>query len=144
MNASLALIIAMAGLFGAGIYVMLERSLTRVLIGFLLVGNAVNILILLMSGGQGPAPILGDDPNAHTTDPLPQALILTAIVITLGSAAFLLALIYRNWWLSKLSDEVPSVDEDDLRDVEEVFETTSEDESAISMALEESDDSGDS
>ncbi len=143
MSASLALIITMAGLFGAGIYVMLERSLTRVLIGFLLVGNAVNILILLMSGGQGPAPLLGDDPNAQTTDPLPQELILTAIVITLGIAAFLLALIYRNWWLSRLSDEVSSTDEDDLREVEEVFETTSVDESAMTSAMEQSDDSGD-
>ena len=47
MTASLTLVVLMAVLFGAGISIMLERSLTRVLIGFLLVGNAVNILIYL-------------------------------------------------------------------------------------------------
>ena len=57
MSASLTLVLVMAVLFGSGIATMMERSLTRVLIGFLLVGNGVNLLIYLMSGMPGLAPI---------------------------------------------------------------------------------------
>ena len=56
MSASLVLIVVMAALYACGIYLMLERSMTRVLLGFLLVGNATNILILTMSGRSGEAP----------------------------------------------------------------------------------------
>jgi multisubunit Na+/H+ antiporter MnhC subunit len=91
---------------------MLERSLTRVLIGFLLVGNAVNILIYVMSGAPGLAPILGEDVDPdEISDPLPQAFVLTAIVITFGVVAFLLALAHRSWRLTA-DDEV----EDDIED----------------------------
>ena len=58
MSASLTLVIVMAVMYAAGVYVMLERSLTRVLIGFLLVGNATNLLILIMSGRPGSSPIV--------------------------------------------------------------------------------------
>ena len=53
MTASLTLIIVMAVLYACGIYLMLERSMTRVLVGFLLVGNATNLLIILMAGEPG-------------------------------------------------------------------------------------------
>ncbi|WP_208019890.1 NADH-quinone oxidoreductase subunit K [Labedella gwakjiensis] len=56
MSASLTLVILMGVMYAVGIYVMLERSLTRVLIGFLLVGNATNILIFIMSGGAAALP----------------------------------------------------------------------------------------
>ena len=122
MTASLTLVVLMAVLFGAGISIMLERSLTRVLIGFLLVGNAVNILIFLMSGAPGLAPILseGVDPD-EISDPLPQAFVLTAIVINLGITAFMLALIYRSWWLAQLGTKGDLVDdeEEDAQNAEE-------------------------
>jgi multicomponent Na+:H+ antiporter subunit C len=99
MNVSLVLIIVMAVLFACGVYAMLERSLTRVLIGFLLLGNAANLLLLIVMGQPGIAPFYGDE-GAYS-DPLPQALTLTAIVITFAVSAFLLALIYRSWQLGQ-------------------------------------------
>lgn len=99
MDVSLTLIVIMAVLFAAGVYAMLERSLTRVLIGFLLLGNATNLLLLIVMGVPGNAPFYGTE--GETSDPLPQALTLTAIVITFAVSAFLLALIYRSWQLGQ-------------------------------------------
>lgn len=146
MTASLTLLILMAVLFGAGITIMLERSLTRVLIGFLLVGNSVNILIYLMSGMPGLAPILGEGVDAdEISDPLPQAFILTAIVINLGITSFMLALIYRSWWLAQLGDEGDDVDdaEDLMEDQEEaavLVRSSAEDDRAIQEVLDASDE----
>ncbi|MDQ4214724.1 Na(+)/H(+) antiporter subunit C [Microbacterium capsulatum] len=110
MDVSLTLIVIMAVLFGCGVYAMLERSLTRVLIGFLLLGNAANLLLLIVMGRPGKAPFFGVE--GALSDPLPQALTLTAIVITFAVSAFLLALIYRSWQLGK-ADTV----EDDEADI---------------------------
>jgi multisubunit Na+/H+ antiporter MnhC subunit len=116
MSASLTLVVLMAVMYGTGVYVMLERSLTRILIGFLLVGNATNLLIFLMSGRSGSAPLLdGGVVQPDTVDPLPQVLMLTAIVINFGVTAFILALIYRSWWLSNLGDEGDDVMSDEER-----------------------------
>ena len=102
MSVSLVLLVVMAVLYACGIYLLLERSMTRVLLGFLLVGNATNLLIIVMAGKAGVAPIVGDGVTAEQmTDPLPEALILTAIVITFGVSAFLMALIYRSWRLAR-------------------------------------------
>ncbi|WP_139416092.1 sodium:proton antiporter [Agromyces laixinhei] len=146
MTGSLTLVLLMAVLFGAGISIMLERSLTRVLIGFLLVGNAVNILIYLMSGTPGLAPILNDgvDPEA-ISDPLPQAFVLTAIVINLGITAFMLALIYRSWWLAQLGEKGDLVDDeaDDLEDAEEtadLIRMSAADDAAIQQIIDASDE----
>ncbi|RZT58108.1 multisubunit sodium/proton antiporter MrpC subunit [Microcella alkaliphila] len=117
MTLSLTLVIVMAVLFACGIYLMLERSLTRVVLGFLLVGNAANLLIILMAGAQGIAPIV-EDPAADAdqyTDPLPQALLLTAIVITFAVSAFMLALIYRSWRLANADDLDDDADDLALR-----------------------------
>ncbi|HWS50605.1 MAG TPA: Na(+)/H(+) antiporter subunit C [Microbacterium sp.] len=110
MDVSLTLIVIMAILFACGVYAMLERSLTRVLIGFLLLGNATNLLLLIVMGVPGAAPFHGVD--GEVSDPLPQALTLTAIVITFAVSAFLLALIYRSWQLGQ-ADTV----EDDEADI---------------------------
>lgn len=110
MDVSLTLIIIMAVLFACGVYAMLERSLTRVLIGFLLLGNATNLLLLIVMGVPGQAPFYGVE--GDISDPLPQALTLTAIVITFAVSAFLLALIYRSWQLGQ-ADTV----EDDEADI---------------------------
>jgi multicomponent Na+:H+ antiporter subunit C len=149
MTASLTLVVLMAVLFGAGISIMLERSLTRVLIGFLLVGNAVNILIFLMSGAPGLAPILGEgvDPG-EISDPLPQAFVLTAIVINLGITAFMLALIYRSWWLAQLGTKGDLVDdeEEDVQDAEEaadLIRSSAADDAAIQELIDASDEAPD-
>lgn len=112
MSVSGVLVVAMAVLYACGIFLLLERSMTRVLIGFLLLGNATNILILIVAGRIGVAPIVEDGVTAaQMQDPLPQALSLTAIVITFGISAFLLALIYRSWFLGRM-DEVEDDEED--------------------------------
>ena len=116
MSVSLTLVVIMAVLYAAGVYAMLERSLTRVLIGFLLLGNATNLLLLIVMGFPGVAPFAGEGEYAGErgprSDPLPQALMLTAIVITFAVSAFLLALIYRSWQLGQ-ADTV----EDDTEDL---------------------------
>ncbi|OWY62222.1 Na(+)/H(+) antiporter subunit C [cyanobacterium TDX16] len=106
------LLIACAGvLFGCGTYLVLDRQLSRVVIGIGLMGHGVNVLLLLSGGAAGaPAFVEGDDVSGFT-DPLPQAFALTAIVITFGVIAFLLALAYRSWRVTA-DDEV----EDDVED----------------------------
>ena len=111
MEPSITLLVAVGVLASAGTYMLLERSLVRVLLGVLLMGNAVNLLLLSASGPAGGAPLVGVTELEDMSDPLPQALILTAIVITLGATAFLLALAYRAWQLSG-GDEV----QDDVED----------------------------
>ncbi|TDC58852.1 Na(+)/H(+) antiporter subunit C [Micromonospora sp. KC207] len=107
---TLVLIVVVGALAGTGVTLLLERSLTRILLGVILLGNGVNLLILL-GGRSGDAPAVGTAPVDRMSDPLPQAMILTAIVITFGFTAFLLAVAYRNWYLTG-NDEV----QDDLED----------------------------
>lgn len=116
MTVSLVLVVVMAVLIACGVYLLLERSLTRVVLGFLLIGNGVNLLILIMGGRAGFAPIFDAsiDPVEYN-DPLPQALILTAIVITFAVSAFLLALIYRSWRLANADDVADDADDVALR-----------------------------
>lgn len=110
MTPSVILLVAIAVLFGAGVTLLLERTLTRVLLGVILLGNGANLVILLGAQTGGP-PIVGVTEPQEMTDPLPQAMILTAIVIMLGVVAFLLALAYRSWRLVG-HDEV----QDDIED----------------------------
>ncbi|MDO8106272.1 Na(+)/H(+) antiporter subunit C [Isoptericola sp. b441] len=112
MNApSLALVVVVVALVAVGVYLLLERSLTRVIIGLVLTGNGVNLLLLVAGGKAGGPPLTGQTPPEDMSDPLPQAMVLTAIVITLGMTAFLLAMAYRSWQLTG-HDEV----QDDLED----------------------------
>ncbi|MGG7463588.1 MULTISPECIES: sodium:proton antiporter [unclassified Plantibacter] len=143
MSASLTLVLLMAIMYGTGVYVMLERSLTRFLIGFILVGNATNLLILIMSGASGTAPIVtGTASDDHMVDPVPQVLMLTAIVINFGITAFILALIYRTWWLAQLGDEGDTLGDEHEHDTEEateeVFRQVDVDDEAIQRVLDQS------
>jgi multicomponent Na+:H+ antiporter subunit C len=113
MTPTVVLPVVIGGLYAAGVYLLLDRSLTRVLLGFLLLGNATNLLLLSAGGPGGLAPILGYAEPEEMSDPLPQALILTAIVITFAASAFLLAMIYRSWRLVR--EEVVGIDEEDRR-----------------------------
>lgn len=110
MIPTLIMLIAIGVLFAAGVTLLLERTLTRVLLGVVLLGNGANLLILITAAPGGP-PIVGTTEPGEMADPLPQAMILTAIVITLGMTAFLLALAYRSWRLVG-HDEV----QDDIED----------------------------
>ena len=111
MSPNLTLVAVIVVLVAAGVYLLLERSLTRVLIGVVLVGNGINLLFMVAGGRAGGPPIVGVTPEGEMSDPLPQAMVLTAIVITLGVSAFLAALAYRSWQLNR-HDEV----QDDLED----------------------------
>jgi multicomponent Na+:H+ antiporter subunit C len=105
MSVNLTLLTVMGALYACGIYLILERSLTRVLLGLMLLANATNLLILATGGYAGLAPFFSKDtdPGAYN-DPLPQALILTSIVISFAVTAFMLGIIYRTWVLARQDD----------------------------------------
>lgn len=107
---SITLALAAAGLFGVGTYLILQRKLSRIIIGLGLVGHGTNLLFVI-SGKSGTPPLIGSGDPEGFSDPLPQAMVLTAIVITFAVTAFLLALAYRSWLLTR-DDEV----EDDISD----------------------------
>ncbi|WP_411731288.1 Na(+)/H(+) antiporter subunit C [Paeniglutamicibacter sp.] len=114
MSTNITLLIVMGVLFAVGIYLLLERSLTRVLLGIVVLGNGVNLLILAAGGRRGEAPLYQAELGAEQySDPLPQALILTAIVITFAVTAFMLGIIYRSWVISRA--DVVADDDEDLR-----------------------------
>lgn len=86
--------------FAAAIYLMLSRHIIRILIGVALLGNAVNLLLFVagrVTREVPPVIIAGDTLPAAAANPLPQALILTAIVISFSFFAFLMVLGYRAW-----------------------------------------------
>lgn len=111
MSISLVLALVVGVLVASGVVLLLERSLTRVLLGAAMLGNGLNVMILTMAGRSGRAPVLGQDSDRPMSDPLPQVMILTSIVITFAVTAFLLALAYRSWQLQG-NDEV----QDDVED----------------------------
>lgn len=113
MTPTVVLPVVIGGLYAAGAYLLLDRSLTRVLLGFLLLGNATNLLLLSAGGPAGEPPIVGAGEPGEMSDPLPEAFVLTAIVITFGLSAFLLAVIHRSWRLVRR--EVVETDEEDRR-----------------------------
>lgn len=106
---SVALAFAAAAMFGFGTWLLMQRRLTRIIIGIGLLGHGANLLLLLSANRRGEAAFIGT--TEQPADPLPQALALTAIVITFGVTAFLLALAYRSWRLT--GDDLV---EDDLED----------------------------
>ena len=106
---SLVLVLLVGVLFATGTYSMLNRSLTRIIIGVGLIGNGVNLLLVVAGSRPGVPPIVGK--LTGSTDPIPQALVLTAIVIGFALQAFLLALAWRSWTLNG-NDDV----EDDIED----------------------------
>jgi multicomponent Na+:H+ antiporter subunit C len=115
VSASVSLILAAAAMIGSGVYLLLERSLTRVLVGLVMLGNGVNVLFLVAGGRAGRAPIVGRGDPSAMSDPLPQALVLTAIVIGLGTTAFVLAMAYRSWQLTGHDDVQDDVEDAMIR-----------------------------
>lgn len=99
-----------AALFGIGTYLVLQRKLSRLIIGLGLISHGANI-VFVTTTRRGQAPIIGSGDPADFADPMPQALVLTAIVISFGVTALLLALAYRSWLLTR-DDEV----QDDVDD----------------------------
>ncbi|MCA2205561.1 MULTISPECIES: Na(+)/H(+) antiporter subunit C [Nocardia] len=107
MSANLVMLLTIGALTACGVYLVLERVVSKMLLGIILLGNAVNLLILTVGGGpDGNPPVLsGSDTSPDgMADPLAQAMVLTAIVITMGLAAFVLALAYRAYRLTTTED----------------------------------------
>lgn len=79
------------------VYLLLSRSVTRIILGTAVLSHAVHLLLMVMGGlKKGSVPLLGENASSYT-DALPQALILTAIVISFAVTAFLLVLAYRTY-----------------------------------------------
>ncbi|TWH06131.1 multicomponent Na+:H+ antiporter subunit C [Rhodococcus rhodochrous J45] len=115
MTANITLLAVVGVLVAAGVYLLLERSIIKMLLGLLVAGNGINLLVLTLGGPAGHAPIVGveSDVEPDMADPLAQAMILTAIVITMGVAAFVLALTYRSYTY-RARDEIENDPEDTL------------------------------
>jgi len=100
--------VAAGVLFSAGIYMVLRRSLVKILVGLLLLGYAVNLLLFSSSSlvpGKPPIIAPGEvQPPPGFADPVPQALILTAIVISFGVVAFAIVLIRQAYLVSGSDD----------------------------------------
>lgn len=86
--------LTIAVIFACGAYLMLKRDLIRLIAGMILVGNAANLFIMASGLRKGTAPILPGE-SRYMTDPLVQALVLTAIVISFATAALALVIVYR-------------------------------------------------
>jgi multicomponent Na+:H+ antiporter subunit C len=86
-------------LFSAGVYLILRRSIVKLALGLSLIANAANLVIFVSAGlSRGEPPLVpagAEQPPAGAADPLPQAMVLTAIVIGFAVLAFTLALMHR-------------------------------------------------
>ncbi|WKD58196.1 Na(+)/H(+) antiporter subunit C [Corynebacterium capitovis DSM 44611] len=100
MEANLFLLIGAGVLVTCGVYLMLDKSMTRMILGVLLLGNGANLLLLQAGGQAGSPPVLERESTLygdHIADPLAQGMVLTAIVISMAMVAFMLALAYRQY-----------------------------------------------
>jgi multicomponent Na+:H+ antiporter subunit C len=85
--------VAIGILFAVGIFLLLRRNVIRSVIGMVLLSNAGNLFLLSAGSTWGVAPAYVTE-TATKSDALPQALILTAIVISMGGTAFVLSMLY--------------------------------------------------
>lgn len=109
---SVILAVTIGALYAIGTYALFDRALSRIIIGLALLGHGSVLMLLFAGGPPGRPPFAEASVDADEfADPLPQAMALTAIVITFGVLVFLLAVAYRSWTLTH-DDEV----EDDLED----------------------------
>jgi multicomponent Na+:H+ antiporter subunit C len=110
------LAVVIGALYSTGFYMMMRRSLLKLVIGLALLSHATNLLIFTVSGvSRGQPPLLegGVVPTMQVSDPLPQALILTALVISFGVLAFALALVQRTY------ESVGTDDLDEMRSTDQ-------------------------
>ncbi|QSS98042.1 MULTISPECIES: Na+/H+ antiporter subunit C [Psychroflexus] len=105
-------------LYAAGIYMIMRRSIVKLILGIVLLGNGVNLLIFLLGRiTKGEPPIISDSDKILEgifADPIPQALILTAIVISFGLQSFAIILVKRAYKVLKTDDldQLNTTDED--------------------------------
>lgn len=112
------LVIIIGLLHAGGLYMLLRRSMFKMIIGLILLGNGANLLIFLIGRlVKGKPPVIEDGMKVFTdayADPIPQALILTAIVIGFGLQSFAIILIKRVYNVLGTDDldELNSTDEE--------------------------------
>ncbi len=124
MSPNLTLAIIAGALIACGVYLITERSLSRILIGVLLAGNGVNLLFIVASGPAGGPPLIGVTPRDEMADPLPQAMVLTAIVIALATAAFVITMAYRSFQLNGDDEVADDVEDTRIRELAEADEAS--------------------
>lgn len=102
------LVILIGVLYSAGFYMLLRRSMVKLLLGITLLGNGVNLLIFLLGRiTKGKPPVIAESAFVFSdiyADPIPQALILTAIVISFGLQSFAIVLLKRVYALLNTDD----------------------------------------
>lgn len=110
--------LAVAVLFGAGVFLLLKTDLIRVVVGLVLISHAANLTLMASGLGEGRSPIypLGDE---GTSDPVVQALTLTAIVIGFAVTALLLGLVYRVY-VSRFAADMDQVALEEAREEAEL------------------------
>lgn len=111
MNIVLSFVVAT--FFGVGAYLLLKRDLIRVVMGMVMISNAAILFTVAAGLSRGSAPILPIPEGTAFSDPLVQALALTAIVINFGVSVLLLVLVYQVWVTHH------SIDQEALREAEE-------------------------
>ncbi|WP_259808596.1 Na(+)/H(+) antiporter subunit C [Aestuariimicrobium sp. p3-SID1156] len=111
MTPNLTLALVAGVLVACGVYLLTERSLSRILMGVIILSNGVNVLFLVASGAAARPAFVGDGDSNSMADPLPQAMVLTAIVITMAVSAFVMTMAYRSFQLNG-HDEVQDDRED--------------------------------
>ncbi|HAA45921.1 MAG: multicomponent Na+:H+ antiporter subunit C [Halomonas sp. 54_146] len=100
--------VAIGLMYATAIFMMLRRSIVKLVIGLMLLSNAANLLIFTTAGmTRGAPPLIPEgmmQPPSGVADPLPQAVVLTAIVIAFGVLAFAVVLIRRAYEVVKADD----------------------------------------
>ncbi|WP_062105412.1 Na(+)/H(+) antiporter subunit C [Bacillus niameyensis] len=91
-------------LFAIGTYLILSNQMLRIILGLSIISHAVNLMIMVMGGLKTGGPPLLSETISKFTDAIPQALILTAIVINFAVTAFLLVLSYRTYKIHGTDD----------------------------------------
>ncbi|MBA2691336.1 MAG: NADH-quinone oxidoreductase subunit K [Rubrobacter sp.] len=117
---TLLLSLAIAMLFGAGATLLMKSDLIRIVVGMVLISNAANLFIMASGLSRGFAPLYPLPEGALVSDPLVQAMTLTAIVIGFSITALLLAIAYRAYL------DLDSVELDELEEAEEREESEQE------------------
>jgi multicomponent Na+:H+ antiporter subunit C len=96
--------LAIGAMFGIGLFQLLRRNIIRSAIGFVIISNAVNLFLLSIGAYDGIVAAYASL-TGQRSDALPQALVLTAIVISLGGFSFVMAMLYAISARYKTSDQ---------------------------------------
>ncbi|MFC4002431.1 Na(+)/H(+) antiporter subunit C [Prauserella oleivorans] len=134
MTINITMAVVLAGLYAVGFYLLMQRSLMRVILGIVILGHGANLFLQVAGGPPGEPTFVGTAVLEAMVDPLPQALALTAIVITFALTTFLLALAYRSWALLGHDEVQDDVEDRRIREAELAREEAEEQEEAEPVA----------